>query len=86
MLLSTALTVASPDDGSVEDVKLDDDIGKSRDGSRTDDEAVQRYVTGTDFFFILDACWRMRSGCTVDNTRDDDLWLTLHCLSKRTCN
>jgi heat shock protein beta len=42
LIALTSLTVASPDDGSVEDVKLDDDIGKSRDGSRTDDEAVQR--------------------------------------------
>ena len=27
---------------------VDDDLGKSRDGSRTDDEVVQRYVS---FFF-----------------------------------
>ncbi|CAL1526239.1 unnamed protein product, partial [Lymnaea stagnalis] len=34
--------VARADDDDDDDVTLDDDIGKSREGSRTDDEAVQR--------------------------------------------
>jgi len=41
-----------------EDATVDDDIGKSRDGSRTDDEAVQRY--GSQFSLYKFKIWGPR--------------------------
>jgi len=40
IILTAGLAHAQEDD--VETITLDDDIGKSRDGSRTDDEVVAR--------------------------------------------
>jgi len=46
-VVCVALTTAAgkAEDATSDDVTLDADIGKSREGSRTDDEAVQRFVT-----------------------------------------
>jgi len=41
IILTAGLAQAQEDD--VETITLDDDIGKSRDGSKTDDEVVARY-------------------------------------------
>ena len=56
-----------------DEAKVEDDIGKSRDGSRTDDEAVQRLVTRI-LCLLLSLLVVIFVGCSVtfDNSLDPD--------------
>lgn len=56
---SWAAAVKAEDELDV-DGTIEEDLGKSRDGSRTDDEVVQRWVFNIKYLFML---YLMSEGC-----------------------